>query len=597
MSIRIPRNKTVIFGSIMLLSFLLYGNGIGGDFVFDDKSVITGNPMIENMSGAVKTFVSPYHYARPQSGLYRPLTFASYTINWNIDPNPAFFHIINIFLNGLVAYLVFIIILNFKDRTTAAASAALFLLLPIHVESVTSIVGRAELLAALFLLLGLYSVLKNRYLSSSIFFLAALFSKETSIAFLPIFFFLEYVWKKRNITAIFKKSLFYLPSFLLYSLLRFQALGVKYFAGTNAYSFFNPIKDADFFSGLWTAFKVLYLYVQKTIFLTYFSSDYSYNQIPIVENLWRSWEALAGILIFIVLIYILIAKRSTLAGIGSVIFLSSYLVVSNMIIKIGTIMAERLFYLPSLGLVLILSDAGAGIFKKYPKIKLFLIAGLLILIIIYGAQIIKGNNIWVSEKTLFENAYNQAPNSVVNISNKASLLLREGKKQEALEKIRQAIEIEPKNSTALHLAGQTYISLGDKRSAERLWKDAIAAQADYLYPYLSLGVMYYGEGNFTAGESILSQAREMYNTSNVVGLLALNKIGLKKNAEAIEMIENYAGKDPKEPELRFVMGIAYLKNNLEEKARMFLLDFKDPILTDREFLNQLRRTEIYPVSI
>ena len=51
----------------------------------------------------------------------------------------------------------------------------------------------------------------------------------------------------------------------------------------------------DFFPGLWTAFKVLYLYVQKIIFPTYFSSDYSYNQIIAVNNLFNSWQAMTGI--------------------------------------------------------------------------------------------------------------------------------------------------------------------------------------------------------------------------------------------------------------------------------------------------------------
>ena len=597
MNKKIWRNNFCIFLILVALSFVLYGNGIKGKFVFDDRSIITGNPMIENISGALETFISPYHYARPQSGLYRPLTFANYTINWNFSPSPASFHIVNIFLHGIISYFVFLVVLVLRDRTTAIVSSILFLFLPIHVESVTSIVGRAELLASLFFLLAMYAGLNYKYARSSVFFLLALFSKETSIAFIPVFVFLELFWKKRNLAVIAKNFLFFLPSVLIYALLRYKALGPEYFISTNAYSFFNPIKTADFFPGLWTAFKVLYLYIQKTIFPTYFSSDYSYNQIPVVYDLWQSWQALAGISIFLILIYLSVRKRNSIIGLGSLIFLASYLIISNLVIKIGTIMSERLMYLPSFGIVLIVSGLAVNIHKKFVKARKLLIALSLAILAIYGIQIARGNVLWKDEETLFNNAYSRAPKSVVNITNKASVLFQEGKIQEALDNIKLALEAEPRNSPALQLAGQIYMSIGEKKIAEKFWRDGIDAQPDYLYPYLSLGVLYYKDGNFRAGEDILSEANKMYVTPNVISLLALNKIGLNKNSEAINIIEKLFSSNPKEPELRFILGVAYLKNGSEEIARGLLLDLKDPALSDNVFFDLLKKTEIFKVEI
>ena len=252
----------------------------------------------------------------------------------------------------------------------------------------------------------------------------------------------------------------------------------------------------SFLPGLWTAFKVLCIYVQKTIFPTYFSSDYSYNQITVVNGLFGSWQALAGVIIFAVVIYLSFAKRNSLIGLGSVIFLFSYLIVSNLFIKIGTIMAERLMYMPSFGLVLILSEVFSNLLKNYKKITKLFWPVFVSLLFIYGIQTVRGNALWKNEKTLFENAYKYAPNSVVNITNMAGILFKEGKNEEAIEKINWALNIEPKNSPTLHLAGQIYNKIGKDKIAEEFWQKSIQTQSDYLYPYLSLGVLYYRRGDF-----------------------------------------------------------------------------------------------------
>lgn len=606
---KILNSNLFIFCCLASLAFLLFSNGINGDFVFDDRSVIIGNPLVERLSGALESFLHPYHYDRPQSGLYRPLTFASYVLNWRLfSGNPAGFHVTNIILHTIVSFFVFLVALNLKDRTTALIAVALFLFLPIHVEAVTSIVGRGELLMFLFFVSAFYAIQKRRYKSASVYFFLSLLGKETGIVFLPIFIFFEFVWRKASVGELFKKALYFAPPLAVYVVLRYNALGSDYFMGTNAYSFFNPTKSLDFFSGLWTAFKVLYLYIQKTVFPVYFSSDYSFNQITAVNNLFGSWQALAGLAIFIHAIYLSTKKRNGLIGLGAFVFLSSYLIISNFVIKIGTIMAERLMYLPSFGFVLIIagyiSHVYNGLQARPVKQVLPVIFGrktpfvlFIILLVVYGIQVIRGNALWKNEKTLFENAYKHAPSSVVNITNMASILFREGKNKEALEKTEVALGIESQNSPTLHLAGQIYKSMGEDKMAEEFWQRGVEVQPDYLYPYLSLGALYYQRGDFKSGERILLKANEMYSTPNVITLLALNKVGLNKYSEAVDLIEKKFGEKPREYELRFILGVAYLKSGDESKARELLLGLKDPFLTEEAFLQKLKNTKMFNVEI
>ena len=360
-------SKTALIGILfVILSFALFGNGIGGDFVFDDRSVIVGNPLVEDLSGAFEAFLNPYHYNRPQSGLYRPLTSASFVLDWHLfSGNPAGFHTVNILLHAIAVFLIFLVVSGLKDKPTALTASLLFLFLPIHVEAVTSIVGRSELLMFLFFLASLFLIQKSCYKTAAVFFFLSLLSKETGIALVPVFIFYEFVWNKRSARELSNKSVYFLPPLAVYAALRYNALGLEYFISTNAYSFFNPIMAMDFLPGIWTAFKVFYLYIQKTVFPAYFSSDYSYDQIAAVNSPFDSWQTLAGVGIFTAVIYLSVAKRNSLIGLGAITFLFSYLVVSNLFIKTGTIMAERLMYMPSFGLILLSSEVFRGLLKRY----------------------------------------------------------------------------------------------------------------------------------------------------------------------------------------------------------------------------------------
>src|SRR3989338_9045632 len=98
-------NKNVlVFLLSILLSFGLFGNGIGGDFVFDDASVVENRGDLKDPSGFFDLFVSPYHQNNPKSGLYRPLTMASYALNHYISGSPAGFHAVNIAIHAVNSF-------------------------------------------------------------------------------------------------------------------------------------------------------------------------------------------------------------------------------------------------------------------------------------------------------------------------------------------------------------------------------------------------------------------------------------------------------------------------------------------------------------
>ena len=75
------REMLTVFVVSVVLSLAVFGNGLKGDFVFDDVAVVKNRGDLKDSSYFLNLFVSPYHQNMPKTGLYRPLTMASYAIN------------------------------------------------------------------------------------------------------------------------------------------------------------------------------------------------------------------------------------------------------------------------------------------------------------------------------------------------------------------------------------------------------------------------------------------------------------------------------------------------------------------------------------
>src|SRR3989344_9556414 len=118
----------------VILSLAIFGNGLGGDFVFDDVAVVKNRSDLKDYSYFLNLFTSPYHQNMPKTGLYRPLTMAGYALNHFIfGSSPVSFHIVNIILHALNSFLVFLLVKYLlKSGRIAFLSFILFLFHPIH---------------------------------------------------------------------------------------------------------------------------------------------------------------------------------------------------------------------------------------------------------------------------------------------------------------------------------------------------------------------------------------------------------------------------------------------------------------------------------
>jgi len=104
--------------------------------------------------GVVFAFTTGWEGLIGQGGYYRPMVVLSFYLDYLIGGYaPAIYHIHNIAIHAGCAYLIFLFARCLStDRAVAWGAALLFFVIPIHTDSVFWIVGRTDLLCALFYL-------------------------------------------------------------------------------------------------------------------------------------------------------------------------------------------------------------------------------------------------------------------------------------------------------------------------------------------------------------------------------------------------------------------------------------------------------------
>ena len=532
------KKKNLIFlGICLALVFLVYGHTLPGDFVFDDRSIVSHYSLFSNLNNIPEIVSMGYWTA--ESGLYRPVVLLSYALNSSFFGIGTYsFHLVNLILYAFTGYLLYLLIRKLfpKEETLAYLTVILFLVLPIHTEAVANIVGRAEILALFFSLLGFLEIIKkksNIWLTALWLFLA-LGSKETAIAAWPIalliVFYKDFLKVRPKKKISFKKILekYFTPLFLsasAYFTARLLVLG-PYFLITNASIVENPLKFASFWGRIGTALQVMVMYIRKTFWPFGLCSDYSYNQIPVVESFFNLKTLLGlAILLFFIITTISFLRRRPFLALGSAFFLFSFLVVSNLIFPIGTIAGERLMYYPSVGLCFYLAYGFVSLGRIKPKIfyKLSMVI-FVILVIFYGSISFIRNFDWLTEKNLFISAAQCANNSVLSRSNMGTVYYFEGRYTEAEKEIKEANEIYDGYTKAINNLGLVYWKTNRPDEAKEEYFRAIRNWPPYEGVYENLILLELSLGNTDRAKKWINV---IFNTQPEAVNIYLKKYGLK----------------------------------------------------------------------
>jgi tetratricopeptide (TPR) repeat protein len=610
--------------ALSLLTILAFAPALQSPFVSDDLNAIVSNQNVTDPTAFSDIFskFSWWGSERADAPGFRPLTTASFALQHRVvglEPGP--YRLINVALHAAVGCALYLLALSLGSlHSSALLTAALFTVLPIHSEAVIWIVGRAELLATLGFIgvagasLGFQRSGSRGYLVlGSISLLLGLLSKENAITALaiPVIFALAGVapenntdsqqdenrsWRRRNtvlMIVLLLTATAYLgvranaggPLFVPQPSLGSEQAGAAAIELSSS-NLDNPLLDMDPLARSVGALSVLGRYAGLLVWPSPLSIDYSFNALPLGGlDRWATLGAILLVATSLTCCWAWYVRATPFLLIGLGFTAASYSIVSNLLVPIGTLMGERLIYLPTVGLALAaipLMELGLG---KYPR---QVAVGLASIGVAWLAVDFDRASDWRSPVALYEATVAAVPRSARAHMELASAYGREGRTPEALGHFAEALKIKPDYGAAAYNMGNMLARGGQLAPAIQAYRQAVAATPTFASAWTNLSLTYRLGGSNSEALGVLEEAvvanpkhaglhLELAETAMQLGRFEMAAIHYAL------VLENAPSADPS---VRFAKGVALMRTH---GCKAALDDFDAAILAG---LNEPKAVEL-----
>jgi hypothetical protein len=420
-----PKRDSRLLAAVLIgvLAFAVYIPGFRNGFVYDAEVAVQQDTRIQSLDNAGKLLVEPYwSFDKERLALYRPVVTLSYAIDWTLyDGAPAGFHFTNALAHALVSALVFLVLIGMVSVPAAFAGAALFAVHPVQTEAVASIVGRADIFAAGFCFAALlaWRRLPPRAAASlialSLLFLLALGSKESAIM-LPVLLVLFDLATGKLSRIRFREWL--RDRFPIMAAMTLVAIGYIALRGAVLGVFtpqsLNPIMSVYSSEGtrIRTALQIWPEILRLLTLPWRLLVDYSPRVLVPAES-WTP-RAIAGLLLLLATIVggiIALMKKRSWLGLALLWVPIAMFPVSNLVVPIGVLLAERTLYIAvfaiALGVAAII-DRIAGANNTRLRAALAVCA---MVCVLFSARTISRLPAWSTTAVVFETLIRDRPDS------------------------------------------------------------------------------------------------------------------------------------------------------------------------------------------
>lgn len=511
-----------------LVGAICFANSYSNGFVYDDVMIVQKNESIRSLANLRGIWLSdwwrPAVEIEPQQinlrrdRLYRPLTSFSLALQYQISGQaPMGYHIGNILMHALACALVWrFALLLWNDATISLVAGLIFAVHPLHCEAVANVVGRAEVIATLFLLFGLNTLLRSsapsvgRTIAAAALFAGALLAKETAISYPAVALIALHARRMRTDDGAVAPvkwgrwalwaAVLLVPVFV-YLPLRYIAMEHHLIRDDDPAAAINPVIISYGLQRIVLPFVILGHYVRLLLVPSKLSADYGMN---IINPDGFDPIALLGFAGLLGLLFALWGYRRARGpwrklGVAAALFAVSYVLISNTVLIIGVSAAERLMYWPSVPLILLISIVvvefwrhqcadGRPLASIAPFVR---VAGVGLLLAL-GMRSVVRNIDWQSNIALFqEDAFNWPQGSIMNRCYALELVTwanrtsnpedRARYLERATQACRRALEISPRDPETLLTMANVYHELGDNEKAQKYAEAVLEARPNDLH--------------------------------------------------------------------------------------------------------------------
>ncbi len=479
---------------IIAVTFIVFGNTLDNQFVFDDESVVVNNLSIQSTSNIPKFFTAEEGFHKVIGKYYRPIVSASYAIDYSIwGLNPYGFHLTNIIIHCIASLLLFrifqVLFWRYKYRNLfSLLSTLIFVVHPIHTEAVSWISGRTDSLVTVFFFGAFLCYLeftkeqeydrksgqvksitgKNPlYLVLSLVLYAfGLLSKEMIVTMPVIILLYDFVYRKKDMDYIRKNILVYslfAVVTIAYLIIRHSLL--KDIPDRETYLYFF---GKDSLTAFATMIKTIPVYFR--LLFAPFGLLYHYNGVIRDSTGLLDLNVILSIIFVGLMLYgaYYFYKKDSIVSFSILFFLVTLIPVMN-IVPTMNLMAERFLYMVSFALVLVI--AHFAMLGSAKRDKGILLAGLVVIILSMSYLTYDRNKDWKDNNSLYSSAI--GTEGSVLLVNEGNIYANMQKYDDAARLYKRAIEIKETSLLAHHNLGLVYIIKGNLDSAEIRFKRGI----------------------------------------------------------------------------------------------------------------------------
>ena len=563
------RPDLLILLGLAIVTFGIYAQVIGHRFItFDDPTYIQENPMVNRgvtLAGLAWAFTTFY------AGNWHPLTWIAHMIDSQLFGMIAGGHLL---VNALIHAANTLLLFWFLLRTTharwpSALVAALFALHPLHVESVAWAAERKDTLSTFFGLLSLiaytrYAVAPSiwRYAWVAIMLALGLMAKPMLVTWPFVMLLLDY-WPLGRFsvaTALGRRAGAKAASdvgaprhseaatvarLLIEKIPLFALVTASAVVTSVAQSHGGGVRTFTEFPIALRLSNALVSYA-KYLLLAFWPNDlavyypYTGTDVP-------AWQIIGAALLLIAITAFCFSQRKIRPYliVGWLWFLGTLVPVIGLVQVGAQTMADRYFYIPSIGLFIAIVFGLADI-AQTRRIAPWLSAAianavLLVLATLTNAQIHR----WSDSFTLFKHALTVAPPSVAAEDALGLAMHKSGQLDEAVAHFQKALQMKPDDYISLLTMGVTRFYQGRVPEAIEYAQAAIRSQADSSKAHNLLGMAFAKQNRNEAALDEMRRASELApedaEIRNNLGL-ALARLG--RIPEAIDQFHKAVRLDP-----------------------------------------------------
>lgn len=536
---------------LIIITLLTYTNSLSNGFAWDDESQIVNNPLLKNFSNIKIFWTGSTFYGGGSENLlgfyYRPVTttFFSFLVSL-FGAAPFAFHIASLLLHGLNSILVFFLFGRFFSKRISFLLAALFLVHPIHTEVVDYASGLGDLIsfsfgATAFLLFTAQRKIRVRILISAIaLFLCSLLAKETGLIFIMSGFIYRILFYKESRTSIKVPVI----AIIFYAFLRSAFSNIQ--ANTQN---FVPIMTVSPVEKLLSLPKIIVYYIHQFFFpVNIATSQHWVVRIADMPNFYIPFFELSSFIGILVTLYFF-TKKYTSEITRALLFSASLLILGlaahSHIISLFATVADRWFYVPSIGMIGILGVC-LTIFSRKASPSLLKVGLLLFLFIIFlfALRTFARNLDWKDAYTLYSHDLLTNPSSYELENNLGQEFYRQGNLEEAKKHFERSINLTKDNWIALNNLGTIYFRQNDIAQARKLYQQVVDESDLYLaHENLARILILYDTPEATKEFTTESLKKFPYN-AKLWGILAMAESRLHNKNEALKAAQEAYGIDP-----------------------------------------------------